>query len=61
MKKQCDELTMQKQAIETKSDMLLADSRRLIEEKDGRCELIENELKHLRETTTATSSNLLNS
>jgi hypothetical protein len=52
---------MQKQAIETKSDMLLADSRRLIEEKDGRCELIENELKHLRETTTATSSNLLNS
>ncbi len=34
MKKQCDELIMQKQAVEIKSDMLLAESRRIIEEKD---------------------------
>ena len=34
LKKQCDELTMQKQATEIKSDMLLAESRRTIEEKD---------------------------
>ncbi|CAF3689467.1 unnamed protein product [Rotaria sp. Silwood1] len=34
LKKQCDELTMQKQAVEIKSDMLLAESRRVIDEKD---------------------------
>ncbi len=39
MKKQCDELTMQKQAVEIKSDMLLAENRRVIEEKDVRLEL----------------------
>ncbi len=39
MKKQCDELTMQKQAVEIKSDMLLAESRRVIEEKDVSLEL----------------------
>ncbi|UJR30030.1 hypothetical protein I4U23_017575 [Adineta vaga] len=44
LKKQCDELTMQKQAVEIKSDMLLAESRRIIDEKD-------NELKRLRENT----------
>ncbi|CAF0716449.1 unnamed protein product [Adineta steineri] len=46
LKKQCDELTMQKQAVEIKSDMLLAESRRIIDEKD-------NELKRLRENTSA--------
>ncbi|CAF3483968.1 unnamed protein product [Rotaria socialis] len=50
LKKQCDELTMQKQAVEIKSDMLLAESRRAIEEKD-------NELKRLRETTNAVTWN----
>jgi len=39
LKKQCDELTMQKQAVEIKSDMLLAENRRVIEEKDVRLEL----------------------
>ncbi|CAF4314289.1 unnamed protein product [Rotaria sp. Silwood2] len=34
LKKQCDEVTMQKQAVEIKSDMLLAESRRVLEEKD---------------------------
>ncbi|CAF1219188.1 unnamed protein product, partial [Adineta ricciae] len=50
LKKQCDELTMQKQAVEIKSDMLLAESRRVIEEKD-------NELKRLRENTNAATWN----
>lgn len=34
LKKQCDELIMQKQAAEIKSDMLLAESRRSLDEKD---------------------------
>jgi len=50
LKKQCDELLMQKQAAEIKSDMLLAESRRTIEEKD-------NELKRLRENVSAMSWN----
>ncbi|CAF0919592.1 unnamed protein product [Didymodactylos carnosus] len=41
LKKRCDELTMQKQAVDIKADMLLAESRRTIEEKD-------NELRRLR-------------
>ncbi|CAF0924059.1 unnamed protein product [Rotaria sordida] len=50
LKKQCDELTMQKQAVEIKSDMLLAESRRIIDEKD-------NELKRLRENTSTVTWN----
>jgi len=61
---------MQKQAIEMRSDTLLAESPRIIEEKDVRLEsiekrmiiffwLIQNELKHLRETTNAVLSNNL--
>ncbi|CAF2809003.1 unnamed protein product [Rotaria sp. Silwood2] len=50
LKKQCDEVTMQKQAVEIKSDMLLAESRRVLEEKD-------NELKRLRESTSTVTWN----
>ena len=35
-KKQCNELTMQKQAMEKRSELLFAENRRLIEEKDVR-------------------------
>ncbi|CAF1028998.1 unnamed protein product [Rotaria sordida] len=50
LKKQCDELTKQKQAIEIRSHMLLDESRQIIEEKD-------NELKQLQETNNILLSN----
>ncbi|CAF3367240.1 unnamed protein product [Rotaria sp. Silwood1] len=50
LKKQCDELTKQKQATEIRYHMLLDESHRTIEEKD-------TELKRLRETTNIIVSN----
>lgn len=70
LRKQCDELTMQKQAVEIKSDMLLAENRRAIEEKDVRfsregyrrliLRLFQNEIKRLRESTSTVSWNNVN-